>query len=130
MFIIDRSDHSSQLFQDMARFIEDYLKDPSLGLAMVADRFSMTPQYVSTFFKKHSGNNLTEFIAKKRIDQAKLLMQNKDLTIVQIAQITGYMSDVVFIRAFKKIEGITPGKYRVSMLSMESKTDNKMKGNS
>ncbi|MNG34810.1 Arabinose operon regulatory protein [compost metagenome] len=83
----------------------------------------MTPQYLSTFFKKHQGQNLLDYITTKRIQQAKLLMQNKELTIVQIAQKVGYNNDVVFIRAFKKVEGVTPGKYRETSLVETTSSD-------
>ncbi|MNI96595.1 DNA-binding transcriptional regulator AraC [compost metagenome] len=42
-------------------------------------------------------------------------MENKTLTNLQIAQVVGYMNDLAFIRVFKKIEGVTPGKYRESL---------------
>ncbi|WP_079912775.1 helix-turn-helix domain-containing protein [Paenibacillus sp. 32352] len=111
-FNVDRSDHRTQLLQDMVDFVDRHLKDPSLGLAMVADHFRMTPQYMSTFFKKNQGQNLLDYITNKRIKASKRLMEQKDLTIAQIAQMVGYNNDVVYIRAFKKLEGVTPGKYR------------------
>lgn len=111
-FNVDRSDHSTQLLQEMVAFIHESLGDPNLGLAMIADRFRMTPQYISTFFKKNQGQNLLDYITHLRIDSAKSLLDNKELTIAQIAKRIGYNNDVVFIRAFKKLEGITPGKYR------------------
>jgi YesN/AraC family two-component response regulator len=111
-FNVERSDHSTQLLQEMVAFVDRSLADPNLGLAMVADRFRMTPQYISTFFKKNQGQNLLDYMTHKRIDTAKRLMDNRELTIAQIAQMVGYNNDVVFIRAFKKLEGVTPGKYR------------------
>lgn len=115
-FVSGRSDYNAQLLREMVRFMEGNLADPNLGLAMIADHFDMTPQYISTFFKKHSGSNLIDSIARRRVELAKQLMQEKELTNAQIAQSVGYTSDVVFIRAFKKIEGITPGKYRDNMV--------------
>ncbi|GIO29374.1 MULTISPECIES: helix-turn-helix domain-containing protein [Paenibacillus] len=114
--VTERTDHSSQLLQEMERFVDEHFTDPNMGLGMVADRFGMTPQYVSTFYKKQSGKNLSDAIVRKRIELAKQHMCDKDLTNAQIAQMVGYTSDVVFIRAFKKLEGVTPGKYRENML--------------
>ncbi|MED5019478.1 helix-turn-helix domain-containing protein [Paenibacillus chibensis] len=114
--VTERTDHSAQLLQEMERFVETHFTDPNMGLGMVADRFGMTPQYVSTFYKKQSGQNLSDAIVRKRIELAKQHMGDKDLTNGQIAQMVGYTSDVVFIRAFKKLEGVTPGKYRENML--------------
>ncbi|MFD0693436.1 helix-turn-helix domain-containing protein [Paenibacillus sp. GCM10027628] len=116
-FNLERSDHSTQRLQEIIGIVHNHLGDSNLGVAQIAERIQMTPQYLSTFFKKHHGQNLLDYITHKRIQQAKHLMKNKDLTIVQIAQKTGYNNDVVFIRAFKKLEGVTPGKYRETMFA-------------
>lgn len=116
-FNTDRTDHSTQRLEEIIGLVHDHLGDPSLGVAQIAESIQMTPQYLSTFFKKHHGQNLLDYITHKRMQQAKLLMKNKELTIVQIAQKTGYNNDAVFIRAFKKLEGVTPGKYREAMFA-------------
>ncbi len=115
-FNVDRSGHSTQRLEEIISIVHEHLDDSNLGVAQIAERIQMTPQYLSTFFKKHQGQNLLDYITHKRIQQAKQLMENKELTIVQIAQKIGYNNDVVFIRAFKKLEGVTPGKYRETML--------------
>ncbi|MFE5319405.1 helix-turn-helix domain-containing protein [Paenibacillus sp. NPDC056579] len=107
-----RSDHNEQLLQEITAFIDSHYTDPNLGLNMISEKFSRTPQYISTFFKKTSGQNMTDYIAKRRIDQAKQLISKQEMTIAQIAQKVGYTNDLVLIRVFKKMEGITPGKYR------------------
>jgi two-component system, response regulator YesN len=122
-FKADRTDHSTQLLQEIIRLVESSLDDPNLGLAMIAERLQMTPQYISMFFKKNNGLNLLDFITRKRIDKAKRLMENKDLTNAKIAQMVGYTTHVVFIRAFKKLEGIPPGKYRESMPEAKTGSD-------
>jgi AraC-like DNA-binding protein len=118
--VTERTDHSVQLLQEMELYLEENVTDPNMGLGMMAERFEMTPQYVSTFYKKQSGTNLSDYIVRKRIELAKQHMYDKDLTNAQIAQLVGYTSDVVFIRAFKKLEGVTPGKYRENMMSYAS----------
>jgi len=111
-FSVGRSEHHTQLLQEVVGLVDSCLGDPNLGLAMIAERLGMTPQYISTFFKKHQGQTLLEYITQKRIKSSKQLMRDKELTIGQISQMVGYNNDVVFIRAFKKLEGVTPGKFR------------------
>ncbi len=122
-FQVKRSDHSTQQLQEIVGLVHQNLSDPNLGLMLIADSLKMTPQYISGFFKKNQGQNLQDYIAHKRMDTAKQLMDNKELTIVQIAQMVGYNNDVVFIRAFKKLEGITPGKYRDSIMQVKNQED-------
>ena len=52
LFHTEHSDHSIQLQRDMMAFIDRNLTDYNLGLGMIADHFGMTPQYISSFFKR------------------------------------------------------------------------------
>ena len=97
---------------DIKDYIDNHYNENDISTASVAEKFGITSQYLSTIFKKATGENLYGYITKLRIEKAKKLMNNKNLTIVQIAEKVGYTSDISFIRAFKKTEGITPGKYR------------------
>ncbi|GAA3410274.1 helix-turn-helix domain-containing protein [Paenibacillus hodogayensis] len=107
-----RTDQGEQLSIRLREYISEHYSDHGLGLASIADHFGMTPQYVSGFFKKHNGENLTDYMLAIRIREAKRLLANPDLTVLQVAQHVGYATDIGFIRVFKKIEGITPGKFR------------------
>ena len=49
--------------------------------------------------------NIIDYITRARIEKAKTLMEQSELTNAQLAQLVGYTNDVVFIRAFKKLEG-------------------------
>lgn len=67
---------------------------------------------MSALYKQQCGENLTDFIMKVRIREAKALLAKDEFSILQIAKMVGYSTDVGFIRAFKKCEGHTPGQYR------------------
>jgi AraC-like DNA-binding protein len=47
-----------------------------------------------------------------RIENAKKYLENSDLTIKEIAFLTGYSNEYTFIRAFNRVVGETPGKYK------------------
>ena len=113
----NRSEHSRQLTEKIAQYIERHYGDSMLSLTAIAEHFQLTPQYLSTFFKKQTGMNLTDYISRVRIEQAKKLMRDKTLTFTQIANKVGYANDIGFIRVFKKYEGTTPGKYRQTLYS-------------
>ncbi|WP_245600095.1 helix-turn-helix domain-containing protein [Paenibacillus harenae] len=59
-----------------------------------------------------SGWNFSDYLTSIRLNHAKKLMADSELTNAQIARLVGYTSDTVFIRVFKKVEGLTPGNYR------------------
>ncbi|MFC3769677.1 helix-turn-helix domain-containing protein [Paenibacillus sp. GCM10012303] len=107
-----RTDQSGRLNERLKQYIEENSADNGLSLTSIADHFGMTPQYVSGFFKKQNGINLTDYMVEVRVREAKRLLAESGLTVLQIAQKVGYATDIGFIRVFKKLEGITPGKYR------------------
>lgn len=114
-FKLERSDHSEQLLMQIQACIQANYADPNMSLNLLSEHLQITPQYISQFFKRVSGQNLNDYLTVVRMDHAKKLMEDPGLTNAQIAKMVGYTSDSVFIRVFKKVEGITPGKYRESM---------------
>ncbi len=97
--------------------IADYItmSEEWLDLSSIAEKFDITPQYLSTVFKKYREINVKEFISKKRLDKAKELLGGTDLTVDEIARKLGYANETGLNRLFKKYEGITPGAYRNSV---------------
>ncbi|MNI90133.1 Arabinose operon regulatory protein [compost metagenome] len=74
--------------------------------------FEMKPTYLSKLFKDHTGEGLLDALNKRRIARAKELMADKRLTVGEVAESIGFNDVGTFIRIFKRIEGITPGKYK------------------
>lgn len=107
-----RTDRSEQLYRSIISYIDEHYGDSNLSLSSMADYFGITPQYLSTFFKRQSRQNLNDYLAQVRIREAKKLLENTSLPLAQIAERLGYANDIGFIRLFKKHEGITPGSYR------------------
>ncbi|MTK10890.1 MAG: helix-turn-helix transcriptional regulator, partial [Clostridiaceae bacterium] len=63
-------------------------------------------------FKNKMKVSPVEYIQKLRIEKAKELFLNTDLTILQIAQIIGYEHNSSFTRVFKNLEKITPAEFK------------------
>ena len=53
-----------------------------------------------------------QYVTTKRMSYAKRLLQETDLTASAIGEACGYKDHVLFFKAFKKLEGITPTAYR------------------
>ncbi|MDQ0061457.1 helix-turn-helix transcriptional regulator [Paenibacillus harenae] len=111
-FKLERRDHDEQLLQQIQTYIDANFADPNMSLNLLSEHLQITPQYISQFFKKMSGWNFSDYLTRVRLNHAKKLMADSELTNAQIARMVGYTSDTVFIRVFKKVEGLTPGKYR------------------
>ncbi|GFZ90810.1 putative HTH-type transcriptional regulator YtdP [Paenibacillus marchantiophytorum] len=115
-----RSEHNERWNERMKTYIDEHYGDHSLSLTSIAEHFGMTPQYMSGLFKKQYGINVTDYMIEVRMKEAKRWLEVPGMTILQVAEQVGYSTDIGFIRVFKKMEGITPGKYR----EMQQRSDN------
>ncbi len=99
--------------------IQNYIKhqytDINLNIPQIAEAVDMTPSALSRLFKTQTGIVLLDYISKVRIEAAKNMLHDKTMNIKDIAIAVGYFNCNALIRVFKKIEGITPGKYRESI---------------
>jgi AraC-like DNA-binding protein len=93
-------------------FVAERYSDVNLSISMIAERFGLTQGYISRLFKEMTGEALLEHIGRTRVAQAKRLIEDARLPLADVATQVGYMSANALIRAFKKYEGITPGRYR------------------
>lgn len=78
-----------------------------------ADQLHLSPNYFGDLIKKETGKSALEYVQQKTMDVAKTLLLNSDDTISEIAYKLGYQYPQYFSRAFKKLVGMTPNKYRV-----------------
>lgn len=83
-----------------------------LSVSYLAEKFSYNPKYLSLLFKKHVGMTAHAYIMDKKIDYAKYLLVSTTESVKTIAKETGFNDEYYFMRAFKKIVGITPKNYR------------------
>lgn len=86
-----------------------------LSLKAQAELLNVNSSYLSTLFKKETGTTLTEYVNRKRIDHALLLLNSTNMQIHLIAQYCGIPDVNYFTKTFKKIIGKTPREYRESV---------------
>lgn len=99
-------------YEEINQFIDSHYKNPDLNISMIAEQFNLTPSYLSKLYKQESGESILNYISKVRVEEAKHLLVDSELTNIEVAMAVGILNDTSFNRVFKNIEGITPGKYR------------------
>jgi two-component system response regulator YesN len=72
----------------------------------------ISPNYLSRLFKKATGEGFNEYIVRKRIEKAKLLLETTNLKTNQIAILVGYRDTNYFSLAIKKSTGMCPKNFR------------------
>ena len=63
-------------------------------------------------FKEKTGMTVVQYMNKKRIERAKLLLKNQKNTLEQVAEQTGFSNANYLVRVFKKVTGQTVSEYR------------------
>jgi len=83
-----------------------------IALRVVAREVGMSYFHFSRAFKQSMGMTLTNYIAERRIERAKRLMQDTALPISEIALRSGFSSQSHFTTSFRRFAGITPRSFR------------------
>ncbi|AZK46660.1 AraC family transcriptional regulator [Paenibacillus lentus] len=96
---------------EIVRYInEHYTED--LSLQLLADRFYISPYYLSRYFKKATGFTYVEYVNSVRIKEAKKLLEHSSMKVHLIARKVGFGSVTHFGRVFKEVTGNAPLYYR------------------
>lgn len=96
---------------EVVRYINKHYKK-ELSLQYLADKFFVSPYYVSHAFKEVTGFTFVEYVNSVRIKEAKKLLEETNLKVYLIASKVGYGSITHFGRVFKEITGHVPLYYR------------------
>lgn len=103
----------SPLVQRVITIIDSDLT-ADLSLRKQAQLLNVNASYLSALFKKETGLTLTEYVSKKRVEQAAFLLRSTGQQIQTVAQNCGIYDVNYFTKIFKKITGKTPKEYRDS----------------
>ena len=94
------------------KYVDTHYHESTLGIEYIADIFGASSKYLSRKFKEETGMTFTNYLTVCRINQAKNILVQTNLSINEIGQQIGYPITSTFIRAFKKYEGVSPSEYR------------------
>lgn len=93
----------------------DYIyshKSENISVKDMADICHVSQSYFSRLFVKETGEKFSSYMAKLKIEWAKIILEETDVPIVQISEELGFNEPGYFIKIFKKYEGLTPSTYR------------------
>ncbi len=82
------------------------------SMDQICEDLNVSKYYISHVFKKYIGKPPMQYITSKRIDYAKKLLQETDISACEIGEMCGYKDHTLFFKAFKKLVGTTPIAFR------------------
>lgn len=84
----------------------------NITLAECADALGVHQTYIWKILKMEKGKTFSEFVEEYKLEQAKKMLLETNLSVNEIAEKLGYTNAQNFIRFFSKGTGLTPGKFR------------------
>lgn len=89
---------------------KNYETNPTLQ--QVADYVGLSPNYLSSLFKKELEQSFIEFMINIKIQKARNLLVDSNLKLYEIAEKVGFSDEAYFSRTFKKYTGRNPNSFR------------------
>lgn len=86
--------------------------DRKISLKDVAEHLNLSKHYLCSVFKKETGDNVSYYINKLRIEKAKMLLHNPERKSKEIFEEVGYSNQQYFSKVFKKLTGLTVLEYK------------------
>ena len=114
-FIGDAFDYTNVKHSDIVHKTMEYIKanySRKISLDDVARHVYLSRAYLSSLFKKETGQSLTACVNRIRIEKSKALLRNDRIKLVEIAGLCGFEDQSYYTKVFKKEVGMSPKKFR------------------
>jgi AraC family transcriptional regulator len=95
----------------VAAYIEQHVAD-DIPLATLAELARLSPYHFCRSFKRTFGMPPHRYHASRRIERAKQLLADRELSVTTIALAVGFGDTSTFTAAFHRLAGQTPSRYR------------------
>lgn len=83
-----------------------------VDLQSVAAHLRISPSYFSKVFKEEMGLSFVHYLNQIRVDRSKHLLRDRSVSLVEISGRVGFEDQSYFTKVFKKVAGMSPGRYR------------------
>ncbi len=98
------------------RAVEELGGEPldEITLPAFARRAGLSERHVSRLFQLELGKTFREHLAELRLERAKALLRETEMTVLEVAGETGWSSLAHFNSVFRRRVGFTPSQFRLS----------------
>ena len=115
-----RSIKNSKLLEEAIQYIRENYHE-KLSLENVAEKIYISPYYLSHLFKEELGITFLEYLTRIRMEEAKKLLMDRSLTILDISLRIGYDDPGYFSKVFKKYRSISQPISQANIYELVSK---------
>ena len=105
------TERMNQVAEKIRTYIrENYMNEISMQDA--ARQFNYSDAYFCKLFKQCFDQNFTSYLTNFRINEAKRLLKDKNISIKDAGMKVGYYDSNYFAKVFKRVTGMLPSEYR------------------
>ena len=104
----------SHIVVDIKKYISSNLED-SIRVCDICRRFGYSKSYISKIFREQTGETLSSYGIRKRIECARMLIREGNLNFAQISAKLNFDNPQYFSRVFKRVTGMTPSEFKRSL---------------
>lgn len=105
------SDNMQDGLSETIRYLHEHFAE-NLSLKQLSKMCSLSPYYFTRVFTKMTGQTPHQYLIEVRINSAKFLLKNTNMSMKEIGFACGFTSESSFNATFKKKVGVSPGRYR------------------
>ena len=88
------------------------ISDPDLSLSDLCNAASLSESHLRRLFHQETGSSPMQYLTELRMNQAKNMLAQGDVSIGEVAEFCGFSSLYYFSRSFHRRYGMTPTQYR------------------
>ncbi|BBH19413.1 AraC family transcriptional regulator [Paenibacillus baekrokdamisoli] len=99
-------------------YLHENFREP-LELSVLAEKLGLSVSRTRHLFQEVMGEGFKEYLLHLRVNEARKLLLNTDLSIVEVCYQSGFQSHNPFYHAFQKIVGMSPGSYKNEALKIK-----------
>ncbi|MDL2310185.1 response regulator [Parabacteroides sp. OttesenSCG-928-B22] len=100
-----------KLMEKVMKVVNDNMSNPDLSVEMIADRVGISRVHLHRKLKEITNQTTRDLIRNIRLKQAADLLVNKNLSVSEVSEATGFTNLSYFSNAFKELYGMSPSAY-------------------
>lgn len=111
------NNQKGSLFERFLQLVQEHCMEHR-EVEFYAAKLFITPKYLTEVCKKASGKTALEWIHNYTTQRLIILLENKSLTLTEIADTLNFSSQSFFSRYVRKVLGVSPSEFRERMINL------------
>jgi transcriptional regulator GlxA family with amidase domain len=109
--LVRNNPHADSIVRNCEDWLQEHYQERT-AIQRVVEKSNVPERTLKRRFKIATGSTLIEHLQNLRVEEAKRLLEERELPVDEISFAVGYEDPSFFRRLFKRLTGLTPSQYR------------------